>query len=110
MNQQKTISARDSELEGNCKRAIRTTFIGAIAQFERHFGYLWGHCIDKDKLTENQKKFLDLWNHTRNNILDAGNQQSRIVTREFEKYTVKYIGYQYKFKFKNKERDVNGNV
>ncbi len=89
---------KDSELATNCKRAIRTTFIGAISQFERSFGYLWGHNKPKEELTENQKKFLELWLQTRKNILDCGNEQSRIINNEFEKYIVKYNGYQYKFK------------
>lgn len=113
MNRQNKDSDKDLELNSNVHRAIRTTFIGAISQFEKSFGYLWGHGKDKSEITENQKKFLDLWLQTRNNILDFGNAQSRIIDREFEKFIVKYNGYQYKFQVKprvNRKEDGNGNL
>lgn len=115
MNRQKMRSEKDLELEANCKRAIRTAFIGAISQFEQSFGYLWGHGKKPEYLTENEKKFQKLWLQTRENILDSGNRQSRIINKEFEKFVVEYVGYQYKFVFNNKRvhkegGDINGNV
>lgn len=113
MNQQNKDLDKDLELSKNVHRAIRTAFIGAISQFEKSFGYLWGHGKDKAEITENQQRFLDLWLQTRINILDCGNAQSRIIEREFEKFIVKYNGYQYKFQVKprtNRKDDSHGNV
>lgn len=93
-------SDKDSELVNNSKRAVRTAFIGAIAQFEKGFGYLWGHGKNKENLTDSEKKFLSLWLQVRNYILDCGNEQTRIIDREAEKFIVKWNGYQYKFDFK----------
>ena len=70
-----------------CRSAItriRTTMIGAISKFENSFGYLWGHFSD-DPLTEEQEKFADLWDITRNDILNQGNQQIRHITNDCEK-------------------------
>lgn len=106
MYQQNNNYPKGSDLSKNCGRAIKTTMIGAIAKFEEAFGYLWGQ--GKEELTENEKKFLNLWLQTRNKVLDCGNEQSRIVDKEFKKYIVKY-NYQYKFKVVNR-RDINGNV
>lgn len=103
--QQHKESPKDLELAKNVKRAITTTFIGAIAELEKNIGYLWGH--GKTELTENEKKWLAVWENVRNNILDIGNGQCRIMDREFEKYNVKYVG---KFTvFKIKQPYVNGN-
>jgi len=79
------MALNDSELI--CKNAatrIRTTMIGAISKFENHFGHLWGHFSD-DPLTEEQEKFADLWDCTRNEILNQGNQQIRHITNDCEK-------------------------
>lgn len=107
MNQQKEVLDKGLVLNNNTKRAIRTAFIGAIAQFERNFGYLWGHNKQKEELTDNQKKFLELWLQVRNSILDLGNAQCRIIDKEFEKYIIKYNGYQYKFNMKPRSNDGN---
>jgi hypothetical protein len=106
MYQQSNNLQRDSDLNKNCNRAIKTTMIGAISRFEKAFGYLWGQ--GKEQLTENEQKFLALWLQTRNEVLDCGNEQSRIIDKEFKKHIVK-PNYQYKFKVVNR-RDVNGNV
>lgn len=119
-------SSRDLELNSNCKRAIKTTMIGALSRFEKSFGYLWGHGKSEakgDKLTDHEKIFLELWLKLREEVLDCGNEQSRIVDKEFDKFIVRFNGYQYKFKvrqpspqdyqsYQNKcnTGDKNGNV
>ena len=103
MSQSQKDSPRDLELKANVKRAITTSFIGAISEFEKAFGYIWGH--NKQELTENQQKFLELWKQIRNNIMNVGNEQCRIMDREFEKFDVKYVGRYYQFKVKPR----NGN-
>jgi len=82
------MNKNNDNLNSNVNRAIRTTFIGAIAQFEKSFGYLWGHNKDRYTLTDSEKNFLRLWLPTRNAVLDCGNEQSRVIDREFRKFTV----------------------
>lgn len=57
-------------------KKIQTTMIGAIAKFEDAFGHLWGH-FSNDELSEQQEEFADLWDFTRNSILNQGNKQIR---------------------------------
>lgn len=104
MNQQNRSLDKDLALQANTNRAIRTTFIGAIAQFEKGFGYLWGHNKSKgEPLTDSEQRFLKLWLQVRNSVLDCGNEQSRVIDREFEKFIVRYNGYQYKFEVRPKQ-------
>ena len=78
------MDSRDSILCQNSIRRIRTTMIGAISKFENRFGYLWNHFSD-DPLTEEQEKFADLWDFTRNEILNQGNQQIRQIQQDHQK-------------------------
>lgn len=103
MYPKKPKSPKDLELLTNTKRAITTAFIGAIAEFEKSFGYIWGQ--NQQELTENQKKFLDLWRKIRLNIMNLGNEQCRIMEREFEKFDIKYEGRFIEFNYKPR----NGN-
>ena len=58
------------------QKRIQTTMIGALDKFEKNFGYLWGH-YKEGELTEQEEKFADLWDFTRNQILNQGNTQMR---------------------------------
>lgn len=78
------MDSRDSILCQGAIKAIRTTMIGAISKFENRFGYLWNHFND-DPLTEEQEKFADLWDFTRNEILNQGNKQIRRILQEHQK-------------------------
>src|SRR5438876_201367 len=102
MTQKNSLSQRDLELKANVKRAITTSFVGAISEFEKAFGYIWGH--SKEELTENQQKFLELWKQIRNNIMNLGNDQCRIMDREFERFEIKYVGRYTEFKIRNGNR------
>ena len=42
------------------KKKVQTTMIGALSSMEKYFGYLWNS--DTNKLTEDQKKMLELYN------------------------------------------------
>jgi len=58
------------------KKRIQTTMIGAIARFEENFGFLWGQDKDID-LNSEQIRNLEIWEKTRTEILDNGNNQIR---------------------------------
>jgi len=90
---------RNSEDEILTKR-FQTTMIGALYEFEQSFGYLWGQDKYYEDLTEQQKKFRDRWENTRNQILNNGNSQLRKCLNELS--SNKQNTYSYKFYNKNK--------
>jgi hypothetical protein len=75
------------------KKRFQTTMIGSLYEFEKSFGYLWGyHKSEEEPLTEKEEMFLDIWEETRNKILNNGNNQLRKAISEIEtaKGTKKY--------------------
>ena len=75
----------DKFLQQSCKR-IQTTMIGALSKMENNFGHLWGHFKD-GPLTEQEEAFADLWDDTRNAILNQGNKEIRNLKQDHEKCT-----------------------
>lgn len=87
----------DPDQEAILKKRIQTTMIGALDQFEKSFGYLWGQeKFEDEELTDKEEKFLEIWEETRNRILNNGNNQLRKAVSEFNKTTGK-LKYNYKF-------------
>jgi len=89
------------EIIYNIEKRFKTTMIGAIARFEESFGYLWENDSDK------QQYYDDLWEYTRNSILNHGNHQIRSAVDELQNFF--YNGaiksrYQYKFNFNKKDQ------
>lgn len=69
------------------EKRIQTTMIGALARVEDNLGFLWG--LDKDEntpLTKDEEKYADLWEFTRNQILNQGNAQIRYLKDDFDKW------------------------
>jgi hypothetical protein len=52
---------------------LKTTMIGSLARFEQSFGHLW------EEPGPDQQEYLDLWEYTRNSILNNGNKQIRLA-------------------------------
>lgn len=77
------------------EKKILTATIGAISKFEEGFGELWGH--NSMRLTEDQKAEREIWEQTRQRILDLGNAQIRAVRQEFEQYVMQWEKYQTEF-------------
>jgi len=67
------------------ERRIQTTMIGALARIEENLGFLWGQDKDGD-LTEKEEEFADIWDFTRNQILNNGNNQIRQIKEDFYRY------------------------
>lgn len=86
-------------------KRFQTTMIGALFEFEKTFGYLWGHDKDEDSLTEKELDFLDRWDFTRNQVLNNGNNQLRKALADLDKYSGN-TKYNYKFYKNRKEDDV----
>lgn len=86
-------------------KRFQTTMIGALDQFEKHFGYLWGHDLSDDKLTDNHLYFQDKWDFVRNNILNNGNNQMRKTLKELSSIIEPKTQYHYKFHHKKGQID-----
>jgi len=84
-------------------KRFQTTMIGALSEFEKSFGYLWGNDKSDDiELTEKEEKFLDIWEETRNRILNNGNNQLRKAVSEIKKFDGQY---KYNYKFSMRKQD-----
>lgn len=87
----------DRDQESILKKRIQTTMIGALHEFEKSFGYLWGqHKSEDEELTDKEDRFLDVWEDTRNKILNNGNNQLRKAVSEINKISGN-PKYNYKF-------------
>lgn len=75
-------------------RKLKTSFIGAISEFEIAFGQeLWGHGLSSESLTDVQRANKDKWEQVRTNILNKGNTQIRALVAEMDLHTVEFRGY-----------------
>lgn len=77
-------------------KRFQTTMIGALFEFEKAFGHLWGQDKDDEDLTNKELEFLDKWDIVRNQILNNGNNQLRKAISDLG-HSVKY-----KYKFNNR--------
>jgi len=84
-----------SNLTRHVETKLKTTMIGALAKFEENFGSLWGH--NSDNPTDKQKQLRELWNLTRTEILNNGNNQLRAAREEINCYTIQYNKFETKF-------------
>lgn len=76
---------------------LKTSFIGALDCFERGFGKIWGFKKEGEH-TENEKRWKEVWNEVRNNILTNGNNQIRNMLKKLKEYKVRWYGKKYNFK------------
>jgi len=86
------------------EKRLKTTFIGDLAEFERGFGFLWGHGMPPQDLNEDERYFRDLWNEVRKNILDKGNRQIADLRGEAQFFTIESRKFQYNFPVKPRRR------
>jgi hypothetical protein len=83
-------------------KRFQTTMIGALFEFEKAFGYLWGQDKNEEDLTDNELDFLDRWDNVRNQILNNGNNQLRKAIVDLSKNNGN-IKYNYKFNNRREE-------
>ena len=93
-------------LKNNITKKFNTTTIGALATFEEDFGFLWGHGIEYDRLSEDQKEWRKVWSRTRTDILDLGNSNLRAVQNELNYYTISWDRYVTKFHFQDEDKSI----
>jgi hypothetical protein len=79
-------------------KRFQTTMIGALHEFEKAFGYLWGINKSEDQLTDSELDFEDRWILVRNQILNNGNHQLRKCLADLDS-----IKYHYKLYKRNTE-------
>jgi len=72
------------------EKKMKTSFIGALSQFEQHFGYLWGFGKQDGQLNSNELKFKRMWEDVRTNILNNGNNQLRAMQNELNEYDISW--------------------
>lgn len=109
---------------------MKTTFIGALSEFERKFGFMWGddnynsnniaakqlkECLEKNGFGE--EIWREIWQEARDRILTNGNNQLKAMMNELETYTLHWNRYRMDLKVlpegmsrqefinKNKEED-----
>ena len=77
--------SKDEELRRLIEKRVRTVFIGAISSIEESpFGQL-----------KNQPEWDQAWKELRNQILNKGNDQLRLLLEEIENYSVGLKRYKY---------------
>lgn len=75
---------------------FKTTMIGSLARFEEAFGHLW------EEEGPDQQEYLDLWEYTRNSILNNGNKQMRAALDELSSVVFGTYKTKYTYKFHNR--------
>lgn len=87
---------------------FKTAFIGALNQFEKKFGFLWGHGKPDNELTQNEKDFREIWEEARAEVLNNGNNQLRASQEEIAEYTMERNKYEMKMTVKPVDRSTKG--
>lgn len=81
-------------------KRLKTVMIGSISKIENSFGYLWGqHKNDNELLTEQELYFDNVWQDVRNNILNHGNKQMRVLEEELSRILRTKPAVKYKYRF-----------
>lgn len=105
VHEDKRLEACRRRLDKIISTKIRTSFIGALAQFEENFGFLWGQGKLEDSLTEEEKEMRTLWDQTRTAVLNNGNTQLRASQNEIANHVVSWNRYHMDLVVKPKEDD-----
>ena len=85
------------------RKKIETTMIGSLARFEEAFGHLWGH--NKEHISQEEERFLYIWEQVRESILDHGNTQIRKAISELKGLNSSHVKYSYYYKFNTRSQN-----
>lgn len=77
-------------LDNIISKKITTTFIGALASFEKSFGFLWGHGKKDSERTEEEKQLYIIWENVRTEVLNNGNNQLRALRNELQNHNISW--------------------
>lgn len=83
---------------------VKTTFIGALSEFEKGFGFLWGlkpengYTDDQLAIKEallvigmDEAYFKQIWDVARNGVLNNGNNQMKALQKEADLYEMTWL-------------------
>lgn len=91
------------QLKRTVTKSIETVMIGALDDFEKRFGELWGHGKRVEDKTEDELAEYDIWQSTRKSILDRGEVAKNICLDVIGRCVITdYDNKQYKYKFVEK--------
>jgi hypothetical protein len=107
IKQEKYESDSKERLSKILRKKVITTMIGSLSSIEKHFGFLWEG--DPDSLTPEQKTMYDIYQKTREEILDKGNTQAKNVDAELSQYEVKWLRYTNNIPVKKEDKDEKRN-
>ncbi len=91
-SQQRYLDESKRRLGKIVETKLKTSFIGALSQFEQEFGFLWGHEQQGD-LTDEQEFMKEIWERTRTSVLNNGNNQIRAVKSEIANHSIEWQRY-----------------
>lgn len=83
------------------KKKVVTTMIGSLSSIEKNFGFLWTN--NEGELTPEQKTMYDIYQETRQEILDKGNTQAKNIDAELSQYDIKWLKYNTTIPVKNED-------
>jgi len=89
-NEEKRLESYRKRLDKIITTKIRTSFIGALANFEESFGFLWGQDKSPDQLTDEERQMKELWEQTRTSVLNNGNAQLRAAQNEISQHVISW--------------------
>lgn len=84
-----------NRLKQNIRKKMMTVLVGAIDEFEKAFGEVWGHKINSVDKTDGELDFTAVWNQCRDKIFDRGNLQIKGMEKEIDGYEVELIMREY---------------
>lgn len=85
------------QLINDIETRLKTTMIGSLARFEQSFGHLW------EEPGPDQQEYLDIWEYTRNSILNNGNKQIRLALDNLSSFFYRTYSTKQVYHFNNKE-------
>jgi Mg2+ and Co2+ transporter CorA len=97
VNQERYTLGSKKRLMKNIEKKFKTAMIGTLARCEEQLGFLWGHGIDAKFLTTEQKRYRDIWDNLRTEILNHCNSQLRASMEEMLQYTINWNQYKTDF-------------
>jgi len=98
VNQERYALGSKKRLISNIGKKFKTAMIGTIARCEEQLGFLWGHGLDPEQITEDQRKFKEeVWDVLRTEILNHCNSQLRAATEEMQQYQISWNQYKIDF-------------
>jgi hypothetical protein len=87
-----------NQILADVETKFKTTMIGALARFEESFGHLW------EEEGPDQQEYIELWEYTRNAILNNGNKQMRAALDDLTGVLLNQYKTKYTYKFHNRNQ------